>query len=153
MAFPRATADEIGEPRHPVKHTVDLIHHILSVYDDGDSSGRSEGHVENRPVFSDVNSFPPEHGVDPPSQARLLCQLEEKPESLVGHTVLRVIEKEAHGLYRHALAAPGVIREKFSQMQLPGFLVVGCKGFPGTAFVERFDDCSHAHAPFISFWP
>ena len=128
MAFPRAASDAVGEIRHPVEHGVDLGHHVLAVHDDGGPSRRAQGHVQHGPVFRDVDSLPAEHGVDPPSQAGFLGQLKEKLEGFVGDPVLRVIQKEAHGLGCHALAALGVVCEKLPEMQIAGLSRSGLQG-------------------------
>src|SRR5438309_376328 len=69
----------------------------------------AQGHVQHRPSLGDVDPVSPEHRVDPPSQAGFLRQAQEQPERLVGDAILRVVEVEADGLRRHALAARGVV--------------------------------------------
>ena len=106
---PRAAADPIREFGHPVEHRVDLVHHVLPVENDRGPSRCAQGHVQHRPPLGDVDPVSPEHRVDPPSQARFLRQAQEQPERLVGDAILRVVEVEADGLRRHALAARGVV--------------------------------------------
>ena len=119
VALPRAAADAVGEVGHLVEHGVDLRHHVLAVDDDGCSSRRAQGHVQDGPVFRDVDLLAPEHGVDALAQAGFLGQLQEQLERFVGDAVLRVVEVDAHRLGGHALAALGVVREELAQMQLP----------------------------------
>ena len=95
---------------------MDLRHHVLAVDDDRCSFRRAQGHVQDGPVFRDVDLLASEHGVDPRAQAGFLGQLQEELEGFVGDAILRVIEEEAHRLGRHALAARGIIREELAQM-------------------------------------
>ena len=110
--------------------------------------GRAQGHVQDGPVFRDVDLLAPEHGVDARSQAGFLRQLQEELEGFVGDAVLRVIQVEAHRLGRHALAALGIVREELSEMQLADIFMVGFKGLPCLTFSERCDLCCHVRAPF-----
>ena len=79
---------------------------------------RAEGDVEDGPVLGDVDLLPPEHGVDPGAQARLLGQPDEEPQRLVGDAVLRVVEEEAGALGGQALAARRVVGEERPQMNV-----------------------------------
>ena len=53
-----------------------------------------------------------------PRKSGFLGQLQEQFQGLVGDAILRVIQVQADRLDRHALAACGIIRKKFAQMQL-----------------------------------
>jgi hypothetical protein len=74
------------------------------------------------------------HGVDPPPQARLLSQLDEELDGIVGDAILRVIEVQAHSLGRHPLATLGVIGEEIAEMQFPDLAIVGLESHPRLAF-------------------
>ena len=130
VAFPCAAADAVGEIRHLVEHGVDLRHHVLAIDDDGCSSRRAQGHVQDGAVFRDVDLLAPEHGVDPLAQAGFLGQLQEELEGFVGDAILRVVQVEAQRLGRHALAALGIVREELAQMQLADLLIVSFEGLP-----------------------
>jgi hypothetical protein len=95
---------------------VDLGHHILAVDDDRGAARRTQGHVQDRAVFRNVDLVTSEHGVDVRAQVDFLCQLQEEPERFVSDAVLRVIQAEAHGLDRHALAAGGILREELAEV-------------------------------------
>ena len=77
---------------------------------------RAQRHVQNGPVFGDVDLLAPEHGVDPLAQAGFLGQLQQELERLIGDAILRVIEINADGLGRHALAALGVVCKELAEM-------------------------------------
>ena len=133
VALPGAAAHAVAEVRHLVEHGVHLGHHVLAVDDDGGAARRAQGHVQDRAIFRDVDLLTPEHGVDARAQAGFLGQLQEELEGFVGDAVLRVIEVEAHGLDRQALAACGIIRKELAEMQFPDLLMVGREGLPGRA--------------------
>ncbi len=78
--------------------------------------GRAQGHVQDRAVLGDVDLVAAKHGVDAVAQARLLGQVEEQPERLVGDAILGVIEEEAGGLGREPLAAAGIVGEQLAKM-------------------------------------
>ena len=78
VAFPRAAADTLAEFSHSVEHGMNLGHNVLAVDLDGRSSGSTEGDVQHRPVFRDVDLVASKHGVDPLSQAGFLRQLNEE---------------------------------------------------------------------------
>ena len=120
----------LAEVGHLVEHGVDLGHHVLAVHHDRCPSRRAQRHVQDRSVFRDVDLLASKHGVDPRSQAAFLRQLEEQLEGFVGDAILRVIEVEAHGLGRQALAAFGIVGEELSQMQFSDLLIVGFEGLP-----------------------
>ena len=61
--------------------------------------------MEHRPVFRDVNLFPPEHGVDVIPKAGFFSQLQQKPDRFIGDAVLRIIQGNPDGLRGHALPA------------------------------------------------
>src|SRR5262245_64294595 len=69
MAFPGAGAYAIGKTSHLIKYGVDLGHHVLAINDDGCSSRRAQGHVQDSALFRDVDLLAPEHRIDTPSQS------------------------------------------------------------------------------------
>ncbi len=106
----------------------------------------AEGHVQDGPVFGDVDLLAAEHGVDPLAQTGFLGQLHEQLKRFVGDTVLGVIQVEPHRLGGQPLAAPGVVRKERAKMHLADLLVMSCQGLPCTAFGERQDlSCRICH--------
>jgi hypothetical protein len=67
-------------------------------------------------------------------QARLLRQLQEEFESLVGNAILGVIQKKAHRLNGETLATFGVSSEEVTQMESFDVLMMGSKGLPSGPF-------------------
>ena len=95
---------------------------------------RAQGDVQDGALLRDVDLLAAEHGVDPRPQAGFLGQLKQKLEGFVGDAILRVIEKDAHSLGRHPLAALGIVREQIAEMCLLDALIVGFESLPGRAF-------------------
>ena len=83
MAHPLAAAHAMGERRHLVEHGMNLRHDVLAVDDDGGTFRRTERHVQDRPIFRDVDLLAAEHCVDFAAQPRLFGELDEQSERLV----------------------------------------------------------------------
>ena len=98
VALPLAAADLVGEARHLVEHGVDLGHDVLAVDQDRLAFRGAQGDVQHGAILGDVDLLAAEHRVDPVAQARLLGQLQQEVERLVGDAVLGVVEEEARGL-------------------------------------------------------
>ena len=106
-------------------------HDVLAVDDDRRVLRRAQRHVQHRAVLGDVDLLAAEHRVDPLAQARLLGQLQQQLQRLVGDAVLRVVEIDARGLERQALAARRVVGEQSAQMQRLHFAMVRLERLPG----------------------
>ena len=102
----------VGEGRHLVQHGMDLGHDILAVDDDGGAARRAQGDVKHRALLGDVDLLAAEHGVDALAQARLLGELEQQRQGLVGDAVLGIVEIDSGGLDREPLAALGDPRRR-----------------------------------------
>src|SRR5262249_59869431 len=72
VAFPRAAADLVGEGRHLVEHGMDLSDHVLAIDDDRCSFRSAQDHVEDGPLFRDVDLLAAKHGGDPGPQTAFL---------------------------------------------------------------------------------
>jgi len=75
MAFPYAVADLGGEVGHPVEHGVDRGHDILAVNQNRCSSRGPQRHVQDGPLFRDIDLLSPEHGINPRAQADRFRQI------------------------------------------------------------------------------
>ncbi len=120
---------------------MDLRHDILAVHEDRCTSRRTQGHMQYRPLLGHVDLFPAKHVVDARTQTRPPCQLDEEPYRLVGNAVLGIIEVNTDGLDSHPFPAPGVVCEKFPQMQPPNAFVV---------LFENFQDRAAGRIPHLS---
>ena len=132
--LPLARADLLGESGHLFEHRMHLRHHILAVDDDLFRLRRPQRHVQHRAVFGDVDLVAAEHGIDLLAQTRLFGELDQQLQRLVGHPVLRVVEKDAAGLGGQALAPAGVGGEQIAQGGRADLLEVSLKRLPGLAF-------------------
>ncbi len=100
--------------------------------------------MEHGPVLRDVDPLAGEHRLDPVAQARLLGQLDEQPDRLVGDPVLRVVEEEADRLGGQALAAAGVLREEVAEVLALQLREVLLERLPRGALAER-GGCRRCH--------
>src|SRR5512132_2854188 len=77
VTFPRAASHAVGEVGHLVENGVDLRDNVLAINNDRCPFRRPQRHVQNGPVFGDVDLLTPEHGIDAPAQAGFFCELYE----------------------------------------------------------------------------
>ena len=78
VALPLAAADAVGEVGHLVEHGMNLRHDVLAVDDDGCAFRRAQRHVQDGPIFGDVDLLAAKHRVDPRAQPGLLGELDEQ---------------------------------------------------------------------------
>ena len=117
---------------------------IDAVEEDGLALGGAEGDVEDGAVLGDVDLLAGEHGLDAGFETRLLGELGEELEGLVGDAVLGVVEEDATELGGVAGSASGIVGEELAELLgLEGGVVVG-EGLPGGALAERCDGCGHS---------
>ena len=133
VALPVSAPDPVGEVGHFVEHCMNLRDHVFAVDDDGGPLGGAQRHVQNRPVFRDIDLLAVEHGIDPISQTAFFRQLKEQFEGFIGDAIFRVIEIETHCLDGQTLAALGVIRKELSKMKISDLLMVSLEGLPSRA--------------------
>ncbi len=107
---------------------MDLGHDIFAIDEDRSALRRAQSHMQDGAILGEVDPFAPEHGVDPLIQATIAGQLQKQLECFVGDPVLRVIEEQAQGLDRHALAALGIIGKQLAQVQVADLLHDGLSG-------------------------
>jgi len=84
--------------------------------------------VQDGTLLGDVDLVALKHRVDARAQAGLLGELQQQRQGLIRDPVLRVVEEDANGLRRQALAAPRVVGEEPSEMQLADLLVMRHEG-------------------------
>jgi len=117
--------------------SVDLRHHVLAVHHHGLPLGGTQGHMQDGPLFRDVDLLTAKHGIDASPQAGLLGQLQKKPECLVGDAVFRVVKVDPDSLGRHSFPALSIVREELAKMKLPNLRVMGFEGLPCRKLGER----------------
>ena len=139
VALPVAAAHAVGEGGHLVEHGMDLRHDVLAVDEDRGVARRAQRHVQHGALLGDVDLLAAEHGVDALAQARLFGELEQQLQRLVGDAVLRVVEIDADGLDRQALAALGVVGEELAEVQPLDLLVVGLESGPSRTLAQSGD--------------
>src|SRR5271157_6085863 len=139
VAQPSAASDAIREVRHFIQHGVDFRHDVHSVNNDRCSLGSPQSNVKHGAILCDIDLVPAEHGFNPVSKSRFFTQLDQELQRLVRNPILRIIQEKPGGLRRQALATPGVIREKLSEVQLFDFDVVRLQSFPCCTLSERYN--------------
>ncbi len=150
VAFPVSAADAVGESGHLVEHGVDAGNYILAVDNDGLALRRTQGDVQDRPLFGDVDLFSAKHGVDALPQAGFLGKLEEELARFLGDAVLGVVEKKAGRLDGKAGSTLGIVGKQRAQRDVPNFFVMRLERLPGCSLGERLHlHCGcHCFAPF-----
>ena len=96
----------------------------------------AQSHVQDGPLFRDVDFLAAEHGIDARLQAGFLRQLQQQLEAFAGDAILRVVEVDPDGLGRHPLAALGIVGEQLPEMEVPGLPIIGLKSLPSRAVRE-----------------
>ena len=92
--------------------------------------------MEDGAVLGRVDPVAAEHRLRALAQPRLLGELEEQPQRLVGDAVLRVVEVDAGALGGETLAARRVLGEEVAQVCLADLRVVALERLPGRAFAQ-----------------
>ena len=145
VSFPGPAPNLAGKLGHAIEHGVDLGDHVLAVDDDGRALGRRRATC-NTARSSVTLIFSPRNMASmrarrPDSSAS--CN--EQTQCFVRHAVLGVIEKDARGLGRQPLAAPGIVGEQAAEMHVAHLGVVRFQGFPRGAITQS--GCAHDEIP------
>ena len=116
VALPVAAAHAVGEGRHLVEHRVHVGHDVAAVDDDRLRRCGARSATCSTARFSVTLILSPRNiasirSRSPDSSAS--CS--KQPDRLVGDAVLRVVEVDAGGLERQALAARRVVGEELAQ--------------------------------------
>ena len=114
VPFPVAVAHCLCEIGHLVEDMMDDGNHVLAIDHDGGVSGRSKRDVEHRAAFRDIDFVTPKHGIDPLAQIRFRGQPQEQSQSLLGDSILRIVEIDPSCLRSETLSAFGILVEELS---------------------------------------
>jgi hypothetical protein len=91
-------------------------------------------------VFRDVDVVASKHGIDSVSQIGLVRQLQQKLESLVGNTILRVIEINADSFGSEALSSFRIIRKQVAEVHFLERPIMRLQGLPRRPLCGRDDE-------------
>src|SRR5216683_4286854 len=130
---PGAAPHAVREVCHLIQHCVYLGYHVLTIDEDCFLLWGAQSHMEDRAILRNVNLVPQKHSLDAFAQARILSQCQEQPQRLIRDAVLRVVQVDASGFEREALAAPRVISEERSEVKVPNLLVMFLERLPARA--------------------
>jgi hypothetical protein len=72
--------------------------------------------MQNGPLLGHVDLLTAKHRGNAPAQTTLLSKAHEQSDCLLSDTILRVVEVNAGGVGREALATPGILGEELFQM-------------------------------------
>jgi hypothetical protein len=150
-ALPIAAPDGVSERRHAVEHAVDLRHHVDAVDDERRVAWHAQRDVEHRPPLRHVDLLAREHRVDVGAQARLLGELHEECESLLGDPVFRVVEVDPGGLGGETLTAARVLGEQLAQVPGLELAVVRLQGTPRGSIGEG-EHVGHGASVSVTFF-
>ena len=92
VAGPGAAPDARGELGHAIQHRVNVGHDVVTVHDDGLSTGRAKRHMQHRPLLGDVDAIAAEHGIDPRTQAGFVRQTQQQLDRFRRDAILRIVE-------------------------------------------------------------
>ena len=95
------------------------------------SARHPQRHVADGAVLGDVDVLAGEHRVDPLAQAGRRGEVAQQRERLVGHPVLRVVERDPGRLGNEALASGRVGGEQVAKLDLRDLAVVALQRGPG----------------------
>jgi hypothetical protein len=74
---------------------VDLSHDVDSVDDQRGLSGHAQGDVQYGAILRDVDVLASEHAIAALAQSRLVRQIDEQTNGLVGDALLRIVQVES----------------------------------------------------------
>ena len=106
----------VREAGHPVEHLVHLGDDVDPVHDERGPLRHAQGDVQHRAVLGHVDPLAREHGVPVPLELRLLGQLDQEAQGLVGDPVFRIVEVEPDGLRAEPLAPGRILGEELAEM-------------------------------------
>jgi hypothetical protein len=95
---------------------VNLRYDVFAVDDDGRLSRRPQRHMQDRPLFGDVDLVSTKHGVDSFLEAAFFSQLKKKLQRFIRDSILRVIKIDSRSLRGHTFATFRIVREQFAEM-------------------------------------
>ena len=110
LAFPLAQAHAVGKVRHPVQNGVNVGNHVAAVVNDDGAARRAQRDMQDGAVFRDVDFVAAEHGVDAIVQRRLVGELQQQLQRLIGDPVFRIVEIDSRGVDSQSLAASTIVR-------------------------------------------
>jgi hypothetical protein len=148
VTLPLAAPYAIAKTGHLIEHRMNLRNHVLTVHDDGRSSGGAQSHVQNRSILRDIDLLTAEHRLRSRPQSGFLRKLIKELECFVGDPILGVIEEQAHGFSGHPLTALGIGREKVAEMRFPDLFMMVFQGLPCRPFIRQagvHGFCSRCH--------
>ena len=64
VTFPLAATHRVSEPGHPIEHGVDFRHDIFAIDNNGCAPGSTQGYVQHRTIFGDVDLVAAKHRID-----------------------------------------------------------------------------------------
>ena len=116
---PLTAADAVRELAHPVQHRVHLRHDVDAVHDDRGVAWGAQRDVQHRALLGHVDLLATEHRVDSLAEPRLLGELQQQAQRLVGDAVLRVVEVDPRRIDRQPLAAIWIALKQVSKVDVP----------------------------------
>src|SRR5262249_59943087 len=83
VSFPLTAADAVRKCSHLVEHGMNSGNDVVAVHDNRRAPRHAQRHVEDGPVFPEVDFLTSEHRVDSLAQPPLLRESSEQPDPLL----------------------------------------------------------------------
>ena len=125
IAFPATGDDRFREMLHLFENSINFRHHIFAINNNRSIATVAQSNVQNSAIFSAVDLFTGEHGLDRPCQIGLFRQILQFAQRLFGDAVFGKIHQhqivERCGKLRKTVA---VLREKLADSDVFHFIKV-----------------------------
>lgn len=118
---------------------MDLGDDVGAIDDERTPPWHTEGHMQRRAVFRDVDVLPAEHRVPALFHTALPGELAEQAHRLVGDAVLGVVEIQAGPLRAQPLTTVRVLSEQLTQMDRSDLGVMLFKRLPRRLLPQGVD--------------
>ena len=125
MALPVAAPHAVDESAHAIEDRMNLRDDVFAVDDDRGSPRRAQRDMQHGAALGNVDLLAAKHRVDALAQARLLGELDEQLDGVVGDAILGVVEIDADGVEREPFAPRRIVGEELAQMDGRDRLLVG----------------------------
>ena len=142
-APPGTGMDGRAEFLHLGEHRLDLRHHILAIDLHRAAGAVTQGDMQHRTIFGEIDVLTGEHLFPPSLDIRLTRQIEQQGQGLLRHPVLGVVQQQIILAHRKLGETGRIAGEQLTQGLGRDFGMVALQRAPGRHFGQR----SHLENP------